>query len=581
MVGRKRHTKKGVILISTYTKQALAIVMITVALLAAFPFIKIHYGNQLTFSAEPGFYDSPFYLSILGGGKNTIHYTLDGSEPTVNDPVFDDKNPLYIEDATNHPNVYSMRTDTSTGFLTNLINQYSGEAPNYTVPTYPVDKCTIIRASLLDSTGNCLDSITGTYFIGFQEKSIYRDIYTVSIVTSPENLFDDESGIYVTGNKFQNFINNNYHLENGNWRLWDSNYWGCGIDWERQAHITFFDNSQNNILSQECGIRIKGGLSRTFLPKSISCFARNEYGGNNYFNKDIFTNNTLPHKIVLFGGGNDNEFKMKDYLVHTLAQDLHFSTMNFIPCTVFLDGEYWGMYYIIDDYNVEYIHNHYQIDKNNIIFVKMGYQYDGHQTYDEMISFLSQQNMATEDSYGQACSLIDIDSYIDYYATQIYLARCDDWPTGNFALWRSAEKDGSRYGDTRWRWMLFDVNSPCMEMNLLSHDTLTYVLESDPSFASLYQNEEFRRKFAERLLYIGKEVFAPEKCNLFIDQYVQTMREPLAASNMRFYMDEKSEEFDQYVRDMKTFFEQRYDVVWDFMVQDMGEEWLAENGIQK
>lgn len=63
-----------------------------VAAMAAFPFVKLYYGNQLTFSKEPGYYDSPFYLSILGGGKNTIHYTLDGSEPTINDPIFERKN---------------------------------------------------------------------------------------------------------------------------------------------------------------------------------------------------------------------------------------------------------------------------------------------------------------------------------------------------------------------------------------------------------------------------------------------------------------------------------------------------------
>ena len=46
-------------------------------------------------------------------------------------------------------------------------------------------------------------------------------------------------------------------------------------------------------------------------------------------------------------------------------------------------------------------------------------------------------------------------------------------------------------------------------------------------------------------------------------------------------MDEKSDEFEQYVTDMRTFFAERYDVVWDFLVENMGEEWLAQNGIQK
>ncbi len=577
------------ILISTYTKQAFTIVMITFALLAAFPFIKIHYGNQLTFSAEPGFYDSPFYLSILGGGKNTIHYTLDGSEPTVNDPVFDRNSPLYIEDATKQPNVYSMRTDTSTGFLTDLIIKYAGaDIPNYTVPDFLIDKCTVIRASLFDSTGNCLNSITGTYFVGFQNKSGYQNIYIASIITSPENLFDNDTGIYVTGHTFQQFCTENPNLieGDGSWAIWGANYFNRGMKAERAAHITIFDTHQNIALSQKCGIRIKGNASRSLLPRSIGCYARTVYNDNANFNSDILQAGIFPHKIVFFSGGQDCQFNLKDYLVNVMAQDLHFSTLDFIPCAMFLDGEYWGMYWLTEDYNADYISDHYRVAPNNIIMVKTGNIVEGttaedSKEYEEMRSYIIEHDMSNTINYNHAHNFIDIDSFIDYYVTMIYIARCIDWPNNNFALWRTRENDGSPYGDNKWRWMIFDVNSPSLDLIYLYNNTLSNVLAVDPVFASLYQNEEFRRKFAERLLYIGKEVFAPEKCNLFIDQYVQTMREPLAASNMRFYMDDKSEEFEQYVADMRTFFEQRYDVVWDFMVQDMGEEWLAENGIQK
>lgn len=568
----------------------MSIASIILIVLVTFPCVKLHYGKQLYFSKDPGYYDSAFYLSILGGGKNTIHFTLDGREPTVNDPIFDRKNPIYIEDATSHTNVYSSRTDTSTGFLTDLIDQYSGAAPNYAVPDYHVDKCTLIHASAFDSNGNCLDSITGTYFVGFREQSTYQDIYTFSIVTAPENLFDDVTGIYVTGDTFRHFLKNDLGKEDvwstPYWWWWSANYSNRGIDWEREAYIALFDNHQNTVLSQKCGIRIKGGGSRGQLPKSISCYAREIYEGSNCFNANIFQTDIFPHKLVLFAGGDDNRFKLKDYLANVMEQDLQFATMDFIPSAMFLDGEYWGMYYITEDYNSEYIHDHYQVSKNNVIMIKNnalaeGTDVDDYQEYKEMRDFINENDMSDTANYNHACDLIDIDSYIDYYAAQIYIARCNDWPGSNFALWRTRANDGSRYGDGKWRWMLFDVNSGGLSIDCLSNDSLSYVLVSDDTFSSLYQNEEFRRKFAERLLYIGRETFKPQKCNMFIDQYTQTLKEPIAASNMRFYMDEKSEEFDQNTADMKMFFAERYDVVWDFLVENMGEEWLSENGIQK
>lgn len=580
--------KREEILISTYRKQALTVSTIILVILVLFPFMKLHYGKQLSFSKDPGYYDSAFYLSITGGGHNTIHVTLDGSEPTIDDPVFDKKNPLYIEDATNHPNVYSARTDTSTGFLQDLISQYSTSLPytGYQVPAYPVDKCTIVRASLFDSAGNCLDSITGTYFVGFQERNVYRNIYTASVVTDPQNLFDKNSGIYVNGNKFEEFKKNEITRKDlwysPFWTYWPTNSFNLGMDWEREAHITIFDNHQNMVLSRKCGIRIKGNTTRGQLPRNMSCYAREIYDGSNFFDTDIFQTNIFPHKIVLFAGGDDNRFKLKDYLVNVMTQDLHFATLDFIPCAMFLDGEYWGMHYITEDYNADYIHDHYQVAHDNIIMIKNGSLAEGQEEdftqYEEIYSFLATHNMADSAEYNQACNFIDMDSYIDYYATQIYIGRYNDWPSSNFALWRTRENDGSRYGDCKWRWMIFDVNSSGMN---LTDDSLSYVLSVDPVFSFLYQNEEFRCKFAKRLLYIGKEVFAPQKCNQFIDQYTQALKDPLAASNMRFYMDEKSEEFGRYTDNIKTFFGNRYDVVWDFLADNMGEEWLSQNGIQK
>lgn len=324
-----------------------------------------------------------------------------------------------------------------------------------------MDKCTVIRASLFDSAGNCLDSIIGDYFVGFQKKDAYHDVYTVSIITSPQNLFDLDSGIYITGNTNRRFWEENSHHEVGVWWSWNANYINRGIEWEREAYITIFDNHQSAVLSQKCGIRIKGNATRALLPKSIGCYARETYNGSRDFHTDIFHADIFPHKLVLFSGGNDNTFKLKDYLINTMEQELQFSTMDFIPCTLFLDGEYWGFYYITEDYNTDYIHDHYQVDPNNIIMIKNNLldwgNDDDYKKYKEMLAFITRNDMSDSSSYNQACSLIDIESYIDYYAAQIYIARCADWPGSNFALWRTRENDGSKYGDTKWRWMLFDI----------------------------------------------------------------------------------------------------------------------------
>ncbi len=516
--------------------------------------------GHIYFSLGSGYYEEAFTLEIRGGSrllKRNIYYTLDGSEPTQEDCLYDKNTPILIDDATDNENRYAARTDVG---VADLIS-----ATAYKAPDYKIDKCNIVRASIFDEEGNCLDSITGIYFVGFQDKSGYEEIYTASIVTDPDNLFDTEKGIYVKGSNE------------------GSNYTKRGTDWEREAAITIFDSRQRQILEQECGIRIKGGVSRGLAQKSIRCYARDQYGGGNKFQVELFHKGQLPHRIVFYGGGNDYYCKVKDPMIHKLTENLNFATMRFMPCALFLNGEYWGIYYLSEEYDDAFISDHYGVKKKDVILIKSGVlkegEYEDYEEYLEMKRFIAEEDMSLSGNYEAAGQMIDIDSFIDYYAMQIYIQRHEDWPSANYALWKTREDEGSEFGDGRWRWMLFDVNSGGMDS--VEYDSLLEVLCDDEMFFSLYQNEEFRRQFAERILYIGKEVLNANNCGQFLEDYKKTMAAPLAESNRRFYPAVEAEDFDDYLERLTTFFENRYDAVWDFLVVNMGEEWLRQNGIQK
>lgn len=495
---------------------------------------------------------------LEGGGVNyNVYYTLDGSEPTQEDYLYDKETPIFIGDATNCNNRYADRLDVG---ITDLAN-----ATRYEAPDYNIDKCNVVRASAFDEEGNCLDSITGIYFVGFQDKIGYDGMYTASIVTAPENLFDPETGIYVEG-------------------LGESaNYKQSGSDWEREASVTIYDDRQRQILAQNCGIRIKGGTSRRLAQKSIRCYARDEYCGDNKFQVELFRKGQLPHRIVFYAGGNDYFCKVKDPMIHELTESLHFATMRFMPCALFLNGEYWGVYYLSEEYDEVYICDHYDVRKDNVVLIKAGILKAGEDSdYEEylvMKQSIAEADMTIPENYEAACQMVDIDSFIDYYAMQIYIQRHEDWPSSNYALWKTRENEGSEFGDGRWRWMLYDVNSGGMDV--IEDNSLLGVLYDDEMFCSLYQNEEFRRRFAERILYIGREVLSAENCGQFLKNYGETMKIPMAESNRRFYPAVREEDFDNYLEWLTTFFNNRYDAIWNVLTENMGEEWLRQNGIEK
>ena len=177
--------------------------------------------EQPVFSYKSGFYEDEFYLEITASSEATIYYTLDGSLPDESSFIY--RKPLLITDATQNDNYHSMRTDTSAGFRSDLIAQYQtlDDDPNYVAPDFLVDKCTVIRAVAISPSGAVSEVSSASYFVGISPQN-YNGCNFISLITDPDNLFDSQKGIYVTGDIFTDY------LANGNisshWRFWKANY---------------------------------------------------------------------------------------------------------------------------------------------------------------------------------------------------------------------------------------------------------------------------------------------------------------------------------------------------------------------
>ncbi len=619
----------------------LAIVVLTVFLLPkelAFTAPRQEYENnevkksRLIFSKPSGFYDENFTLKIKAP-TNEIYYTLDGTEPVRGqENTFRYQGGIEISDATSRENVHSMRTDVSHSFNEELLAEYASdyESKNYKVPDYPVDKCTILRAVYYTEEDERSGIETASYFVGFKDRQGYGRVKVVSVVTDPANLFDYEKGIYVTGKTFDDFAAAD-PFHNGDiwyrhvWWWWDSNYNQRGREWERQVNVQFFDENGSLLLQQEAGIRIQGGGSRGFLPKSVNLYARKDYDGNSSFHYDFFDTRFNPKRITLTTGGDDFYTKQKDRLVSELAADQGFATMHYVPCLLFLDGEFWGLYHITEKYDEKYFSYYYNVPEEDVVDIKskgveVGIE-DDMKLLNKMKEFITENDMSDPENYAQACELIDMDSFINYYAVLVYCARCGDWPNGNYAVWRTrkateevfaqaAESDEpeditdkageggsgssasfadpnpkdldirgnttreSPYMDGRWRWVLFDVNSAAISSELKDNDTLNYVLNKDPSplFVSLCKNDEFRQKFSDRILEYGRTVFSPESVDEKLSQYEGELADAMEINFLRFFGEDSGLDFAQITdTEIRGFFENRYSVVEKMLEEHFGD----------
>lgn len=528
--------------------------------------------TELVFSVKSGFYEDSFELELYSPVGTEIYYTLDGSEPDENATKYTE--PIIIDDATEDCNLYSMRTDVTIGYMPELISTYNPDVlpPGYVAPDYNIDKCTVVRAVYVDEEGNLSEVKTQNYFVGFEEKAGYDGFNIISVVTDPDNLFDYDTGIYVVGRTYDEMFDE--AMSKRHWWQWAANYHQRGPEWERVGNIQIFDAERELLLDQECGIRIQGGGSRGRLPRSLSFYAREEYDEDGRFYVDLFGTNYRADTVTLFAGGDDYCGKLRDKLVSELVKDRDFVTMNYEPYAMFLDGEYWGIYWLTEKYDDAFLGYYYNVEKDDVVMIKndqveAGTEEDG-VLYTDMLDYIAGTDLNVPESYEDACDIIDMQSFIDYFAVEIYIARCGDWPTGNFALWRTRRDGGEGYRDGRWRWMLYDVNSASLTESLAQMDTLSYTMDMSPIFHSLCQSEEFKRQFTLTFMDLANTCFSKENVEESIGNAVGLMAEPMKVHNKRFFGSENEELFLNTVADIQIFLDNRKQYIAQYLKEDFG-----------
>ncbi len=471
---------------------------------------------ELTFSLESGFYAEPMPLEItpeIAGAA--IYYTTDGSVPDETDALY--TGPITLMWSNEREDVLSRRTDIA--------------VDNTFVPTQDFPTGHIIRAVAVSPNGRRSEVVSGTFFIGYDREELYGDIPIMLLATDPAGLFDHDTGIYVLGRVYEEWA----AQQTGAYETWQAtaNYTQRGDDWERPVCVTYLP-PEGEGFTQEMGMRIKGGASRGNTQKSLRLIARKEYGEKNV-KYELYPDNVRESdggvvdkykSFTLRCGGNDTDFgKIRDPYIANLATGLRFETAQNMPCLAFINGEYWGLYTLNEEYSDKYIQYHYGIDDNNVITVKCGEVDDGEaediELFNEMFDFIAYGDMSDPAMYQKACEMLDMGSFADYCAVHFYIVNQDGpFDGNNWQMWRARIPDGSHaFADGRWRMMLYDTDfssgiyddgSSFRAENIVPVLTSAYTWRHPTMLlTSLVQSDDFLREFVTaccdvRNLYFGK-----------------------------------------------------------------------------
>lgn len=540
--------------------------------------------TTISFSAESGFYQEEFDLTITAAEEGEIFYTLDGSDPSTSDTAQLYSEPLKITSADGRDNVVSAVDPLLISGNFNKVNdsrdgfEWDMELPE----NEDVDKCTVIRAAVKKADGSFGTDNCSTYFIGTPDEHIRglsesceaagTSLAVISINVNYDDFFGSEKGIYVKGDIFdkalEQFLSEGGRLrDTEDARSMDANYKQRGREWERNASVTMLEvtpEGAETVLNQNCGIRIQGNYSRSDLQKGLKLYARSEYGENNFdyavFGEDYLNDsgevmNKFKHLALRAGGNCAFTTKFSDAYWQSLITETACETKESRPCVVYLNGEYWGLYVLEEDYNDDYFEDLHGVNKDDVVvykgdaeMYKRGYVLDegtipkGEKEsyyFKELNSFFkSHSDLRAQEDYDEFVKLVDPQSVMDYFAVQCWINNKWDWPGKNWSMWKTINVDESNpYADGRWRFMFYDVEFGGVSggndarANTIKEDNYKPkgLLDMDTNnpavlcFAYIMTNEGFRTEFYDRLTGLSEGYFeeaaATERLLEFIDIY--------------------------------------------------------------
>ena len=334
---------------------------------------------------------------------------------------------------------------------------------------------------------------------------------------------------------------------------------------QERGYVDYFDKEGEGF-SINVGLKLFGGSTRSYKKKSYEIKFKKKYGDAKLKYK-VFKNvdSSVFDSLVLRTGSqdefqyNDQRTVIKDVVATSLmGQYTDVDVQDYVPIVLYINGKYWGIYFIREKVDETFVSNHYNVKATktdtSILRIDGEVKSGTNKKYNSMISFINSNSLSNSKNYEKIKEQIDIQSFSDFWIGEIYTANYDILNTRYFS--------NPLVDNGKWKYIFYDIDSGFFRTTQNTFNEYT-----NPSgmgswnfptvlLRNMMKSSEFKSTFLERLSYNLNNTWAYKNVEKRIDEVIDEIGKDEFKKNAERWGNSYSH-WEKSIKSMKTFAKNR------------------------
>lgn len=333
--------------------------------------------------------------------------------------------------------------------------------------------------------------------------------------------------------------------------LWEfgSMYENGRKELELLGSLSFYE--QGGSFTVPCGIKMHGETSLILNKKNLSVRFRGSYGQES-LRYDVFGGGVTEFTNFVLRAGQDQYGPIiRNELLENLALKGNSAAISTRSryCVLYIDGKYNGIYALSEKTNEQLYASLSGVSRKSVSCLE-GNIWGSSELYSDVFLFCYRNDMSLPENYAHFCSLMDVDSLIDWAIFEGYAGN-EDLTSGNVRYCRSTEDDG------KWRLMFYDLDAGLRNKCSCFYNVMSLYSYENRQPCSLLEelmkNDRFRQRFLERASELLKGALSDESVLEEIDRLAGEIRHDVERNSR--YSGKSAEQWEadiEYLRGIVT-----------------------------